>query len=295
MVSMTLSITSLSAAIIGDWSHSAFERSPRCVIGWWALPVTAAVYALIWGDGLYKAIRYRLALAAGGEWVSTLTAGCIAWQVFAAIVLIVVYQRLRRPPAPLAARASFWAAVRLTSQYMLIITVGFVVGTDLVVAGLLTRVPVFGADSPHPGSGQPVLSAVQSVLAGPLEELALVAVPLLLFGCRRSLPWFCAILVVVRVSFHIYYGLSIAVGIAVWAGLALLMYLRTGRILPLIAGHSLCNLLNVVQNMMNPESGLRKLALFLLMVPVLVGVILVVILIITLAWGLITRRISGGA
>lgn len=295
MVSMTLSITSLSAAIIGDWSHSAFERSPRCVIGWWALPVTAAVYALIWGDGLYKAIRYRLALAAGGEWVSTLTAGCIAWQVSAAIVLIVVYQRLRRLPTPLATRASFWAAVRLTSQYMLIITVGFVVGTDLVVAGLLTRVPVFGADLPYPGSGQPVLNAVQSVLAGPLEELALVAVPLLLFGCRRSLPWFCAILVVLRMSFHIYYGLSITVGIAVWASLALLMYLRTGRILPLIAGHSLCNLLNVVQNMMNPESGLRKLALFLLMVPVLVGVILVVILIITLAWGLITRRISGGA
>ena len=295
MVSMTLSITSLSAAIIDDWRHPVLERSPRCVIGWWALPVTAAVYALIWGDGLYEAIRYRLALAVGGEWVSTLTVGCIAWQVFAAIVLIVVYQRLRRPPAPLAACASFWAAVRLTSQYMLIITIGFVVGTDLVVAGLLTRVPVFGADLPYPGSGQPALSAVQSVLAGPLEELALVAVPLLLFGRRRSLPWFCAILVVVRVSFHIYYELSIAVDIAVWAGLALLMYLRTGRALPLIAGHSLCNLLNVIQNMMNPECALKKLALFLLTVPVLVGVILAVTLAVAFVWESIMRRINDSA
>jgi len=135
----------------------------------------------------------------------------------------------------------------------------------------------------------------QLVAHGPLEELALVAVPLLLFGRRRSLPWFCAILVVLRMSFHIYYGLSITVGIAVWASMALLMYLRTGRALPLIAGHSLCNLLNVVQNMMNPECALKKLALFLLTVPVLVGVILAVTLAVAFVWESIMRRINDSA
>lgn len=84
-----------------------------------------------------------------------------------------------------------------------------------------------------------VYAAADSLQAGVVEELVVVAfVVVTLRQARR--PWWevCTVALILRCSYHIYYGVGI-VGIVVWAAVFLWLYLRTRKLLVLMAVHFL--------------------------------------------------------
>ncbi len=87
-----------------------------------------------------------------------------------------------------------------------------------------------------------LLREISSGLAGPSEELALMA---LLVAVGRGAGWrwglVVAVAVAVRVPFHLYYGWS-AIAFALWAALVVLLYRRTGALLAIVLAHSAWNL-----------------------------------------------------
>ena len=120
---------------------------------------------------------------------------------------------------------------------------GFFAGNRIAATGWFARLPIVGEEISFPVTEPNLADLLSMTLAGPLEELALVGIPLLLFGYRQGLAAFCTILMILRASFHIYYGISTTIGLLLWSGLALWMYTTTGRVLPLVLGHSVNNLL----------------------------------------------------
>ncbi len=92
------------------------------------------------------------------------------------------------------------------------------------------------------GSELELLRELSSGLAGPTEELALMAL-LVTVGRRAGWRWgvIVAVAVAVRVPFHLYYGWP-AVTLALWAALAVLLYRRTGALLAIVLAHSTWNL-----------------------------------------------------
>lgn len=82
-----------------------------------------------------------------------------------------------------------------------------------------------------------VYSMTASLNAGIVEEtVALAFVVTTLRQARRPLPEIFVVAVVLRCSFHDYYGWGV-LGIAVWASIFVWLYLRSGSILPMIVVH----------------------------------------------------------
>ncbi|MDO4243538.1 MAG: CPBP family intramembrane metalloprotease [Actinomyces sp.] len=224
--------------------HSLSGTRP---IGWWALPPVLGLFAALWGPAVFRAVRLRLGLSPGQP-PPAQSASDLEVVVTAAAVLVLAaaYRWLR---GPFSVTLTSWHRTAVSTgwqacAYMLFTNLGFVTGALLAETGWLTRLPVVGEEISFPVVEPRLADLLDMTLAGPLEELALVGIPLLLFGRGRGLIAFCAVLVALRVSFHVYYGISTTVGLILWAGVALWMYLSTGRILPLVLGHSVNNLLS---------------------------------------------------
>src|SRR5260370_63454 len=78
-----------------------------------------------------------------------------------------------------------------------------------------------------------------SLTAGIVEETVVLAfVVTTLRQARRPLPEIVLVAVLLRCSYHDYYGLGV-LGIAVWAAIFVWLFLRTGSVLPLIVVHVL--------------------------------------------------------
>ena len=133
----------------------------------------------------------------------------------------------------------------LTAVYMVIL-----VGNSALELGG-SRLPIWDWMGPFAGAsgsafaptGAPahmlVLQLIMTLFAGATEELALVAIPLILFtrlgvSMRIAIP----VLVAMRMSFHLYHGAPTMLIMGIWAFLALWMYRRTSSIIPLVIGHS---------------------------------------------------------
>ena len=91
-----------------------------------------------------------------------------------------------------------------------------------------------------------VVRLVDTAMAGPAEELALMA--LVVVGLRRcGYRWWVVVLVavVVRVPFHLYYGWG-ALALSLWAVGVVLLYRRTGALLGIVAAHAIWNMFGAV-------------------------------------------------
>lgn len=85
------------------------------------------------------------------------------------------------------------------------------------------------------------LNTVLSMMAGPSEELALMA--LVVTALRTTgYSWtvVCITAIAARVPFHIYYGWG-ALGLSLWAVLIVALYRRTNALLAIIAAHAAFN------------------------------------------------------
>jgi hypothetical protein len=227
-------------------------------LGW---PVAAGlvgvVWAVGWADGTVNAVEILAgtfhptpvtSLAAAVSAAVTAAAGGLAVVVLAvltarAVGVSTVDRGLRRPPEQrrsLSSRARSHAASGLSQ---LVAAAVFAVGYGLLNA-VDRVVPTRGY--PYPAGRWAALpELVHAILAGPTEELALVALPTVLFR-RAGLPWPAVGLIAVglRLPFHLYYGWG-TLGVACWATVVWAWYARTGRLWGPVVVHSAIDVLAV--------------------------------------------------
>jgi Type II CAAX prenyl endopeptidase Rce1-like len=120
-------------------------------------------------------------------------------------------------------------AVRVTGWAVLAIVLGGVINSALA-SGHFPK--------PHePGLASFVFGVAGALNAGVVEELVVLAFTIsTLRQARRPLPEIVLVALLLRCSYHIYYGPGV-LGIAVWAALFIWIYLRTRQLLPLILVH----------------------------------------------------------
>jgi hypothetical protein len=133
--------------------------------------------------------------------------------------------RLRRDDA---GGARVWAEVRLGAWALLACVAG------MIITGQLAT----GSIPPGPANAANLLyDAATSINAGITEELVVLAfVVTTLLAARRKPAEILAVAVVLKVSYHLYYGPG-AVGITVWAALFAWLFWRTRSLVPLIVVH----------------------------------------------------------
>jgi membrane protease YdiL (CAAX protease family) len=137
---------------------------------------------------------------------------------------------LRLPPAP-DGRPSPGRAVQMAAAALLALVIGAIVTLNVETGHLAQPV--------HPSAPYLMYGFVESVGTGILEEMiALVFVVSTLRQARRPTAEIIIVAVLIRCSYHIYYGVGI-VGIAIWAAVFVVLYLRFRSVIPLIVIHFL--------------------------------------------------------
>lgn len=233
------------------WEDVSIDRTGLAAgpPSWWihvaAWASIGLVYVWGWGDGLANAFAYLAAPWTPSDITDASVPGLLAsigkGLAIVAMTLVLIWM-FRRYARLRVKAASLGTVVRTIPLALLASLTGF--GAAHLVAGWFHQPGLQYPRAALTGELAPVLSAVDVAMAGPMEELALVALvatALRVAGYR----WWVVVLVAValRVPFHLYYGWS-ALTLALWAALAMLLYRRTKAILALILEHSLINVLN---------------------------------------------------
>lgn len=107
------------------------------------------------------------------------------------------------------------------------------------------------------------------------EELGVLVAPLLLLrGARYSWPVVVVTLVLLRVSFHIYYGPG-AAWLALWAAGMIVVYLRTRAVVGIFVAHALYDLTSAPVGFGHPTTAavLRNLLILLALIVVVVAAV----------------------
>jgi len=129
-----------------------------------------------------------------------------------------------RPGAAQSLRIAAWAVAALG--------VGGTVTAELAGRHHLVQ-PV------HQDYGYFIFTMAASLAAGVVEELVVLAfVVTTLRQARRPLAEILVVAILLRCSYHDYYGLGVA-GIAIWAAVFIWLFLRTGSVLPMLVVHVL--------------------------------------------------------
>lgn len=112
----------------------------------------------------------------------------------------------------------------------------------LQVGGAITAALAMGnklGQPAHQDASYVLYTVAASLAAGIVEETVVLAFAVTtLRQARRPLPEIVAVAVLLRCSYHDYYGVGV-IGIAVWAAVFVWLYLRSGSVLPLIIAHVL--------------------------------------------------------
>ena len=110
----------------------------------------------------------------------------------------------------------------------------------LLAGGAVTSALAMGdrlGQPAHQDASYLIYAVGAAVTAGIVEEMVVLAfVVTTLRQAARPLPEIVLVAVLLRCSYHDYYGLGV-IGIAVWATVFIWLFLRTGSILPLIVVH----------------------------------------------------------
>lgn len=224
------------------------------------------LFTLAWGIGVWSAIKLRISPnTPASDPLLTAFLGIVPPAIATSIAIAMYYRYLQTynylgqpisasetPRTPWFARSQFLAG----AAYVGLIGFGFIVGQLISKLPFWDLIPIFGQSQSFPTGDQTLFGTVVALtlatLAGLSEEFILVALPTVMLRAA-GVNWKGAVtaLVLLRVSFHLYYGLPINIGIAIWALLAIWFYLRTGRIWAMAIAHSIWDIGTVLQ-LMNP-------------------------------------------
>jgi membrane protease YdiL (CAAX protease family) len=236
-------------------SHSAAAvRSPGK--HWWSpqpppqSEVIAARRAYLEVLGVFAAFFGAGIIAAGFSLSSDLSSPTGGWGAFlpsafdnlaqagtaATLVLLLSRQRgISRQalglvlPRRADGAADVGAALRVAT-WALVAFIGGSIVTSLLATGKYNV-------SPHLNAAYLVYTSTAAVNAGIVEEMVVLGfVVVTLQQARRPLPEVVLVALVLRASYHVYYGPGV-VGILVWASVFVWLFLRTRSLLPIIAVH----------------------------------------------------------
>jgi membrane protease YdiL (CAAX protease family) len=202
------------------------------------------LFALVFASGIINAAESfgGTDLAPSGSWGAfapgTVQEVCDAAIIVIAVVLLSARRGVTgrllgtRMPEPLAGVGPASRAIRMAAMGLLAFFVG----------GIITGQLAGGHGYPQPRDlSVPYLvySVGGSLFSGVVEEMvALAFVVSTLRQARRPAAEVVVVAVLLRMSYHVYYGTGI-VGIAVWATVFALLYLRFRSVIPLIVLHFL--------------------------------------------------------
>lgn len=235
--------TPARAAATGDLVDLSTPRLPLLS----AAAVILIGYLLFFGRGIVRAVQVNqtgevLPPLDYGSYLGAMEVTVRLAQIGGAILILILVCRWLDIPAPLAGipRRPAAAEPALASTGLM------VAGT--VAGGLLLQVLTGGADDPNAaaggvvGNGWALLSLIGAVSAGVVEEIIVVALPVLI-GRRAGWPPLVIVLVsavLLRWPFHIYHGLVVSLPWTfVWGGATAIAFLYLRRLLPLITVHAL--------------------------------------------------------
>lgn len=159
----------------------------------------------------------------------------------AAVMLLWLAIRWLQPRGPVVGQMrGNWLKIHRVG----LLSVGTMILGTLCAAGIAALVGETG-DYPlpeHHSTMQAAEMISSALMAGITEEICLLALPILLLRAAGRGWWeITTVLVLVRLSFHIYYGWS-SLGLGVWAALAVMLFRYTQCVLPMILVHSLRDL-----------------------------------------------------
>ena len=159
-------------------------------------------------------------------------------------------------PRPVGGKPSASHAFRIGVWAMAALVIGGIV-TGLLATGKLGQ-PL------RPDGAYLVYAAAASLAAGVVEETVVLAfVVVTLRQAHRPLPEIVIVAVLLRCSYHDYYGPGV-VGIAIWAAFFVWLFLRSGSVVPLIVVHFLWDLTIFFEQRWHVFAALRLDAFVLL-------------------------------
>lgn len=218
--------------------HLALVR----VLAWISI---VGLFAAGWADGTVRAVQ----ILGGAEFIppeygpetigrQLVKLGESVALVLAAIAVLVLFRRYPAPSAP-------FPAVRPQTALRAFFVAPLGVVCGFVLSGAVNALLGGGNTYPHASvDGWPAMAlyALSGAMAGPMEELALLAVVVTVLR-RSGYSWAVVfvVAVIVRVPFHVYYGWG-SLMLAVWAVLMVALYRRVGTAVPIAAAHALWNL-----------------------------------------------------
>lgn len=227
-----------------------------------ACGLVAAGYLLAFGLPGLVAVQILVAWDRGGypDWIVVpLQIALPAGFLVTAAALLIAWRGLGYGPRelglglrPLAARPSLGGVAAVGAAYL-------TMWIAFTVMHLFPPVP--GGTSGERNLGWELLANLHS---GVVEEILLLALPVAVMS-RLRWPWqaHLAVLVVLRVPFHLYYGYgAVALGL-IWMAGWLFLYRRVGIVWPFMLAHFLYNSAHAgyLPNGFRPLMGLALLAL----------------------------------
>ena len=196
-----------------------------------------AVFLAFFGSGVIAAVidvagARRPTGAVGWADISPAAFGKLAQAGIAVALVILLSQRRNRSVADLGlairGRLSASVGIRAAAWAALGLIVGAIVTTALASSGF-----PFGPDN----NAYLTYGLFSAVNAGIVEETVVLAfVVVTLSQAHRSWHEIILVALLLRVSYHLYYGPG-AIGILVWAAVFLWLFRRTHSIVPLIIVH----------------------------------------------------------
>ena len=133
------------------------------------------------------------------------------------------------PPVGADGKTSVSRAIRMAAVALIALIIGGAITTGLAT-GHFPR-------PANPTGPYLLYSVAGSLLSGVSEEMVVLAfVVTTLRQARRPVAEILIVAVLIRCSYHIYYGVGV-IGIAVWAAVFVLLFLRFGSVIPLIVLH----------------------------------------------------------
>jgi len=155
-------------------------------------------------------------------------------------ILVVILLSARRGITPRSVGLSWPRKSDGTAGVAQSLRIGIWAVLALLAGGAVTTALAMGnklAQPAHQDASYLIYAVGAAVTAGVVEEMVVLAfVVTTLRQAARPLPEIVLVAVLLRCSYHDYYGLGV-LGIAVWATVFIWLFLRTGSILPLIVVH----------------------------------------------------------
>ncbi|MGP9745468.1 hypothetical protein [Brachybacterium sp. AOP29-B2-41] len=237
---------------------------------WWAVGLALALYFVRWGPSTVRAVAYLIepterAAPTVGSSVQTIV-GSMALAGAGLIVLAVIAAATETPRERigLGRRPTY----RKRTAVLVFLTALMLVNLTQCFGTLLVSLfPWMAGPSieEHPVSDTfagAVFDTIASGVGGAVEEVIVLALLIVaLRAARVSWPVVCAVAVVLRVVFHIYYGLGTSIGMIIWAAGLVGLYYLFGQFIPILLAHLAFNMQLTAVASINEFAGGRGAAL----------------------------------